>query len=474
MAKKLHLMLAALMATSLINTAPVLAGAKGTVVQASSNSNGNLTYATYVSNDMCKPDYWKKKLGSNADKVLMTSKEIEALNKKILQEKQTYMTDIEKMSDTYEANPKEREIPTQNYYIDGKLIDNNEYFGKINKAMVETGYYGQTKTQYAVVTERVDLKDWPTTDIVGYSADDTDDELQSSAMNVNEPFVIRQKCEIDGKTYYNGTTFNCSGWVDGDCIAICSSKEEWIDSWKVNPNSKDFIVLTQSRLTLEPSTYVPSISNVDIMLGTTLKLVPQKDMPVTVAERGTWNNYVVYLPTRNEKGNYVKQKALIPQRADVSIGYLPLTQGNVLDVAFSCLGDRYGWGGMLGAMDCSMYAVQIYRCFGINIPRNTSWQSKIPERSKLISNMSDEEKLKYFETLPVGSLLMMQGHITVFVGMEAGRAYVISDSGTLADSEGDLTFIGQMSVILNPLNVRRKSGNTWLSDMKYAIRFDGK
>ena len=55
-----------------------------------------------------------------------------------------------------------------------------------------------------------------------------------------------------------------------------------------------------------------------------------------------------------------------------------MTENNILNVAFTCLGNAYGWGGMLGNMDCSMYTRYVYRCFGLEIPRNTTWQQKIP------------------------------------------------------------------------------------------------
>ena len=32
---------------------------------------------------------------------------------------------------------------------------------------------------------------------------------------------------------------------------------------------------------------------------------------------------------------------------DVSVGYLSLTNEEIIKQAFKCLGDRYGWGGML-------------------------------------------------------------------------------------------------------------------------------
>lgn len=433
--------------------------------------SGNLTYASGVTAEMCHSSYWREKLGKDADRVLITSGEIDELNSKMLQAPETNMFDLESFPETYETEPYKVSVPTGDFYVNGEKINNEEYFGKMALAISETGYSGEIRTQYAVVTKRLNMKDWPTEDIIGYSADDTDDEMQSSAMNVNEPFVIRQKCVVDGKTFYSGYSTNCSGWVPADCIAICSSKEEWLDAWKVDTAANDFIVVTQDKITLEPSMYVPEISEVKLMLGTILKSVPKSNIPETVAERGTWNNYVVYLPTRDENGNYVKQYALISQHYNISVGFLPLTQGNVLDTAFTCLGSRYGWGGMLDSMDCSMYTRQIYRCFGLELPRNTSWQIKIPDRVTDISQMTDEEKLEYFKTIPVGSLLMFKGHITVYIGSENGKAYVISDTGSLSDSVGEINVIGQMSVIINPLDVRRRNGTTWLNNMAYAISF---
>ena len=432
---------------------------------------GNITYPSGVTNEMCSSSYWKNKLGEDADRLLITSSDIVELNAKMLNAPETKMFDLENMPDTYESNCEARTVPKENFYVNGLKINNEEYFGKMINAMAETGYRGATSTQYAVVTKRANMKDWPTEDIVGYSPNDTDDELQTSAINVNEPFVIRQKCVVDGKTFYNGNTFNCSGWVSADCLAICSSKEEWLDSWKVNITSKDFIVVTQDKITLEPSIYLPEISEVKLMMGTILKLVPDNNMPQTVAERGTWNNYVVYLPTRDENGNYKKQHALISQHHNISVGFLPLTQANILDVAFSCLGNRYGWGGMLDSMDCSLYTRQIYRCFGLEIPRNTTWQTQIPDHVTDISKMTNEEKLNFFNTIPIGSLLMFKGHITMYIGNENSKAYVISDTGSLSDSIGELKVIGQMSVIINPLDVRRGDGTTWLANMVYAVSF---
>ncbi len=434
-------------------------------------SGGNVTYAHGVTGEMAQASYWSGKLGKDADRVLMTADEITKLNAAMLAEPATCMYDLENIEETYNASPAKREIPTGSFYINGEKIDNEKYFGKLIDAISETGYKGETKTQYAVITKRANMKDWPEEDIIGYSANDTDDEMQTSSMNVNEPFVIRQKCVVDGKTFYNGYSTNCAGWIPADCVGICASKEEWLDAWKIDVDSKDILVVSQDKIILEPTVFVPEISEVKLMIGTVLKLVPENDMPASIGDRGTWNNYVVYLPTRDENGKYVRQYALISQHYNVSIGYLPLTQKNVLDTAFTCLGNRYGWGGMLDSMDCSAYTRQVYRCFGLEIPRNTTWQVQIPDHVSDLSAMTDEQKLEFFDTIPVGSLLMFRGHITIYLGKENGMAYVISDTGSVAERDGELKVLSPMSVIINPLDVRRGNGTTWLNNMIYAVTF---
>lgn len=46
-----------------------------------------------------------------------------------------------------------------------------------------------------------------------------------------------------------------------------------------------------------------------------------------------WNNYVVYLPIKDAQGYYTKKAALISQHYSVSVGYLPLTERNILNTA---------------------------------------------------------------------------------------------------------------------------------------------
>jgi hypothetical protein len=200
-----------------------------------------------------------------------------------------------------------------------------------------------------------------------------------------------------------------------------------------------------------------------------LPLVSKNDIPEQIAERYPWYSYTVYLPTRDANGKLKREFALISSHQDVHIGYPKLTVNNILTLAFSCLGDRYGWGGMLGAMDCSLYTRNIYRCFGLEIPRNTNWQANMSAYRKDLSQLDAKQKAAFIKTLTPGALIQFPGHITMYLGTVNGKSYVISDLGSLAESTGDLNIKSVYSVSINSLDVRRRSGKTWLEEATWAI-----
>ena len=147
----------------------------------------------------------------------------------------------------------------------------------------------------------------------------------------------------------------------------------------------------------------------------------------------------------------------------MSVGYLPFTERNILKVAFECLGNRYGWGGSLEAMDCSLYVCLVYRCFGFSLPRNTSWQQAIPSFNK-IEGKTDDEKTGEIKKSHVGSVLYFSGHEMMYLGRYKGRTYVISALGTVFDV-GDTTKRSVYNVSINTLDVKRANGNTWLANL---------
>lgn len=430
-----------------------------------------------VSEEMCASGYWKSRTFIDSDEVLMTADDIRNFNKKAVEGSGTYVVGIENIKDTYDADYQRQitsfETPTRDLYIDGKKIDNASYYKKINDAIKNTGYTEKVKaTEYAVAVRQTDMKYIPTSDVIGYSANDCDDEMEYENLCVNEPFAIRQMCVIDGKKFYYGWSTDCVGWVPAEDLAICADKEEWLDAWYNEIDGKDFIVITQDKLNLEPSLNDKELSDLKLTLGVSLKLIEKENIPALIDGRNNWSNYAVYIPTRDENGNYVKKAALIPQHYSISVGYLPFTQANLSDVAFSCIGNRYGWGGMLDSYDCSLYIRTVYRCFGLTYPRNTSWQQNVPGTKIDMSKMTDTQKQQIIETLPCGTALYFPGHTMMYLGTENSVSYVMSALGTVVDPTGSNDVNTVYNICVTPLTSRRGASygySTWLHNINSAV-----
>ncbi len=431
-------------------------------------------YLHGITAEMCTANYWKDKTFYGLDKIIMDNSQIDTLNRRIVDGSGTMVFDLEELNKTFDADARRQrlansEIPARDLYINGVKINNEEYFTSLLTAIMNTGYTGKQQTKLGICTNRADMKAWPTNDIIGYSASDTDDEMQSSALNLNEPMIIQAKCEVGGELFYWGYSNNCTGWVSGKNVAVCQTESEWLDYWKISSDSDDFVTVTGSRIVLNDGTS----ETVNAMLGTYLKFVPEELIPFDLTSKKA-DNYIVYFAGSDENGNAVKKYAVLSKSLELCRGFLPLTEENVLEVAFSCIGDPYGWAGMNGYMDCSLYTRSIYKCFGVELPRNTTWQEKTPDKYKNVSAMSDEQKIQYISTLPAGSLLYFSGHTMVYLGMDGNKNFVVSDLGSVVDETGDLTVRYVNAVTVNSLDVRRGAaygGTTWLHNITGVILF---
>jgi|GEM_PF-496898 len=429
-----------------------------------------------VTEEMCSYSYWPQKSAGDAYSLMMDITAIESLNAAAIGSSGTNMHDLTNVEEMYNAknlvSSLVNSITTSKkaLYVNQESVSANDYYKSLQKDVADTAYTEESrKVQYAVAVKQTEINTIPSNAYVGYYVDDTDNEIVNSALSVNEPFIVKQRCISKGHTFYWGFSDSCTGWVDGDAIAFCSDKAQWLDSWQVDSSKNDFVVVTQDKIVLEPSYYTPDISEVKLTIGTVLKEVPEDQIPSVIDNRGKWNNYIVYLPVRDADGKYQKRIALISQHYNVSEGYLPMTKENILKVAFSCLGNRYGWGGMMDLMDCSLYTRNVYRCFGARIPRNTTWQQEIPDTKISFDGMSDEAKAECIKKLPAGTLLYFNGHTMIYIGYENDKMYVLSALGSVVESTGEVAVQQMYSVALNSLDVRRKSGTTWLDNLRSAV-----
>ena len=147
-------------------------------------------------------------------------------------------------------------------------------------------------------------------------------------------------------------------------------------------------------------------------------------------------------------------------------GYLPLTTRNVLKVALNQLGDAYGWGGMMGTNDCSGYVRDVYRCFGIDMPRSCNRNNGVA-KSWDLSQMSDEDKASFIKRLPPGTLLAFNGHEMIYLGYERDKLYVISSVSNVR-MPGDDHNTRIRGGVINTLDILRASNTTWLHNLSLA------
>ncbi len=140
--------------------------------------------------------------------------------------------------------------------------------------------------------------------------------------------------------------------------------------------------------------------------------------------------HVIELPVRAADGSLQFTPALLPRTADVSSDYLPLSRANLLRQSFKFLGERYGWGHSYNARDCSGFVSEVYRSFGVQLPRNTGDQAVSPALNRIALTADDDHatRLAVLGTLQVGDLVYIPGHVMMVIGHDRGMPYVIHDT----------------------------------------------
>ena len=429
-----------------------------------------------VTLEMTDPGYWAAK-SNDPDALLADSAGIAARNAEILACEECRMNDLRKEYPSFDGKAMQRELLSYAsrllaaYEEKGYFNSEGERFVSADMADVLTSIgtaamSPEQQVRYGICTALTDVRAVPSDQLITDTAGDNDfDLLQRSFLRVNEPVIIRAQT-AEGDWYYCDSSC-VSGWMPAATIAVCADRQQWLDAWDIPDD--EALVVTQGKLYLDESNVNSAASQRMLTMGTVLRLVEKDAFDPAVTNRAAYQNYPVYLPVREADGSYSTTIALIPQHYDVSEGYLPLTAQNLLETAFSMLGDAYGWAGMLGVPDCSLYIRNIYKCFGMELARNTTWQSAMPVRKFDLSDLNPAEKSELLDTLPVGSMLFLPGHVVLYLGEEEGEHYVLNTVSTMGQPEGHAP-IRVRSVTVNTLEeALRRSGNTWLEELKLAM-----
>ena len=426
-----------------------------------------VSYLPDVTAEMSKSSYWTEN-----DALIMTYEEIEELNSLTISTKGTYMCDLKNQPETTDGialneGINKSSLDTASYYLgwtyigNEKLADQADYDILIENTQNPNPLQVQP-VKYAVAVRRTELRTFPSDIPIWDDLTDKECDYQYlSSIRVNEPLVITS-VSSDGKYYYT-KSISCSGWVAAADVALCADKDEGLSAWDFPPEKN--LVVYGDKVYTEMSFAGAQTSNMLLTMGTTLELADIENPNELIDNRAAYQNYAVWVPIRNEDGSYAKKLTLIPEHADVSAGYLPLTEKNIAKVAFGALGNTYGWGGALLSDDCSGYIRNVYKCFGLELARNTTWQSAMPMANVNMTDMCREERLMVLDALPFGSILFFNGHEMLYLGKENGKYYVISATGNILEPKEGLNRQRIRSTIINTLDTRRANGVTWLDSL---------
>jgi cell wall-associated NlpC family hydrolase len=304
-------------------------------------------------------------------------------------------------------------------------------------------------TRFGMVVQRANLRTFPTSLRVFRSSDDADiDRFQESALFPGTPVAIVHTSQ-DGEWFFIVSQLY-SAWIEKRYVAEGSAQEifEYVqkEPYVVVTGAKARTVFTRER---------PELSELQLEMGLRVPLIANWPADRTVNGQHPYTAYVVELPWRDRNGALRFGPALLPKTADVASDYLALTRANVVKQGFKFLGERYGWGHSYNARDCSGFVSEVYRSFGVQLPRNTRDQGTSPALHRITFDASDtnEARAAVLNTLGIGDLVYIPGHVMMVIGHENGVPYIIHDTTGISyrDGDGEVRRVDLNGVSVTPL-----------------------
>jgi len=373
------------------------------------------------------PQHWTAKLNV-PNKSIMTTAQVIDFNEKLfsnnvhiieplsLPESYTKKELLTKIDSISTASSSDR------FYSDGKKVTEQDY-KKYSALLNKEAITNNNVVQFALVTRRSNLRTFPTFDAIYKKGKDRDlDRFQESGVFPGETLAVLHH-SIDGK-WALVRAYNYLAWMPSEDFAIGTKTE--ITHYK---NSSKFIVITGAKVFTNHVPGHPDISRIQLDMGTKLPLVERDLYDNTLYGQNPYANHIVKLPIKNIEGKLDFAFVPVPRGQDISIGYMAYTEQNLIKQSFKFLGERYGWGHSYNGRDCTGFVGEIYKSFGLLMPRNSGQQGKgtYGLNSRFTKNSKDSAKENRIDNLQVGDLIYISGHVMMFLGYENGQPYVIHD-----------------------------------------------
>lgn len=425
-----------------------------------------------ITSEQLNAQHWQSKLDNN-EVMSMDNKDIAAFNQQLFDTDPYVVKPLSTPNDLSkdELIAKIQSISSisksDRFYKDGTKLTNKNfeiYTDNLNIQNVKEN----NKIQFGLVTQRSALRTFPTLDRVFNKEMDLDlDRFQETGVFPTEPVAVLH-ISTDGE-WLLVQNYNYLAWVQRSGIAIGDKQE--IQAYL---DHQDFLLVSGAKVQTSYVPNEPEISQVQLDMGVKIPLLSSTEQHDELYGQSTAGSYQVKLPIRNKDGSLSIKVALIGRTQDVQKGYLEYTPENVIAQAFKFLGERYGWGHDYNGRDCTGFVGEIYKTFGILMPRNSGQQGngKYGTNFRFDKNSDRASKMAVIEKLQIGDLIYIPGHVMVYLGQEDNQPVVIHDVKGLAywTPEGEFYQGVLNAVSVTPLNTLHLNETTTYIDKIYNIK----
>lgn len=321
-------------------------------------------------------------------------------------------------------------------WLDAKVKSNKKEVFWILKEMNKSTGYGEdlkpnAKAFNDELIKSMDIVHYPSAKIKAVVVRDSD----VRAVPTNKPYYLSQKgypfdryqnslifqgtpvlithFNLD-KTYAHIQSSFVYGWIKvSDLAYMCDKDIELLTKLK------SYVMPIKDKIPLYTD-YGDFYTNARV--GELFALIPQSQ---NASQKPQKKELKAYGFLRDAKG-YAALQSVILDEKDFFVFPKAFNSENMAYFIDTMLGQKYGWGGLLGNRDCSAFTRDSFANFGILLPRNSYAQSRYANNYVDLSSMKAKEKEDYIlkNATPFGTLIYLKGHIMLYLGAYNHQAIV--------------------------------------------------
>lgn len=396
-----------------------------------------------VDNEMRYASYWINH-EVDTDKIIMTSAQIADYNDQLLKNSKT-MNDLDDLGDylsEYQISSFiDSRIVSGSYYINGGGVNYN-YWQNLNNNLDLTDLKDSNDIKYGVCVKRSNIRNMPTSDVASTDTSMTKDLFQISEIKYNDSVAVINT-SADGDWYFIITKY-CTGWVNKKSIALYETKDDWENSLNYKYG---FVVVDEKYANIyKEKTKFDIGTKFEIGNGTALK--------------GFYSVVKLY---RGNNG-VVKKRFVHIKKSFLHKGYLDYTNANLIELAFKLQNQKYSWRGRDNGTDSAGYVRELYACFGFNLERDAAGMEKMIGDDTSLYGLGSYSKGIAFHKMKMGTLLFMNDHVMIFLGIFDEKFYVIHDLDNYYDSVTGKT-VETGKIMVNELTLSNQTYGTFLNSL---------